>query len=725
MRLKLLVCGVTTILPALLLTGCGVNSATVGVSANVSSPAYHGTAMGGQKPVVGATVYVVAMGSSGYGSQGKILATATTDSGGNFSFPAGAYTCPQGDTPIYLMSLGGNAGYGTNTSIVEAAGLGACSIVPSEYVVMNEVTTIATAFALSHYFTTTLGGTNLSNADGDWFGGPSTPSTPGLVNYSVGMSLANTYTLASIIELDKGLPNSPVTPSASNGNFGYTNDYAKLYSLANALGACINSAQGSTQCNDLFLYTTPPTGGTAPSDTLQAAVQIALNPQGQYASQLYTLSTTTPPPAAFGDTLSAAPNDWSISVSYTTPTLGLGVDTGTISTLDIDATNLVWFPSNLASATGIAYFDPTTIYSNYQSSNFNGFNGPYNFSSPNTQVHPEALAIDANSYAWMGDTQSINVGAYFTYDANPADGASVPFAGPTNTSDTVFTNSVDIAGDGTIVMATNNNNGTYGLGTISNDYSTYSLDTSFSFTLPVSTVTSDIGDNLALATSNPTGAGFSMHGYYVPVDTSSTPYYTWPTDTSLFTTQDFAGQAVWIGTPNGTSDYVYLRSYTGLGGGTVDEICLYSKKTCYELQNGSGGYDTSVKAVAVDGADNLWITQNKNGGVLHIPINSAGAAGGLQYVAGSTSTSKVPNYELLHGASVSTTGAPNTAPSPEGIAIDNAGNVWVTNAGCTTTGCTPGSFTLTEIIGAAAPTITPISGQITSGSDLVGTEPQY
>jgi hypothetical protein len=108
-----------------------------------------------------------------------------------------------------------------------------------------------------------------------------------------------------------------------------------------------------------------------------------------------------------------------------------------------------------------------------------------------------------------------------------------------------------------------------------------------------------------------------------------------------------------------------------------------------------------------------------------VPINNPAGAGGLEYVVGSPTTGKIPNYELLHGASVTSIGDAETAPSPEGVAIDNAGNVWVTNAGCTTTSCTPGSFTLTEIIGAAAPSITPVSGQITSGSSLVGTEPQY
>ena len=61
---------------------------------------------------------------------------------------------------------------------------------------------------------------------------------------------------------------------------------------------------------------------------------------------------------------------------------------------------------------------------------------------------------------------------------------------------------------------------------------------------------------------------------------------------------------------------------------------------------------------------------------------------------------------------------------PYGIGVDATGNVWMSNAGCNVTGCTPGNFTLTEIVGAAAPTITPVSAQITSGN-LVGTPPTH
>ncbi len=49
---------------------------------------------------------------------------------------------------------------------------------------------------------------------------------------------------------------------------------------------------------------------------------------------------------------------------------------------------------------------------------------------------------------------------------------------------------------------------------------------------------------------------------------------------------------------------------------------------------------------------------------------------------------------------------------PGGIGIDNTGNVWISNVGCNTRNCTPGAFVLSEVIGGAVPTITPISAQV-------------
>ena len=108
---------------------------------------------------------------------------------------------------------------------------------------------------------------------------------------------------------------------------------------------------------------------------------MALNPLSNVTA-LFNLINSTP---AFIPYLSAPPNDWTIGVSYTTPSLGLGVDIGTQGTLDIDASGKIWFPSNGAGNAGAAYFDPVS----------QSFNGPFNSTG---LVHPQQVAIDANGY---------------------------------------------------------------------------------------------------------------------------------------------------------------------------------------------------------------------------------------------------------------------------------------------------------------------------------------
>ena len=143
------------------------------------------------------------MGTSGYGSTGIVLASTLTDSNGNFSFAPGAYSCPQSNTQVYLMGIGGNAGAGNNGSAVEAAALGDCATAKNGFVVMNEVTTAAAAFVLSHFFSTTLGGANGAN---DWFGGPSTTSG-GTTVYSQGLVMGDDVTIPTIISNASGAPN--------------------------------------------------------------------------------------------------------------------------------------------------------------------------------------------------------------------------------------------------------------------------------------------------------------------------------------------------------------------------------------------------------------------------------------------------------------------------------------------------------------------------------------
>ena len=106
---------------------------------------------------------------------------------------------------------------------------------------------------------------------------------------------------------------------------------SEIDTLANILAACINSAgPASTACAALF--SNAKNGSNTPTDTAAAAINIAHNPGANIAA-LYGLQTGS---AAFQPMLSAAPNDFTIAVSYN----GGGLDCP--EDIAIDAAGNVW-----------------------------------------------------------------------------------------------------------------------------------------------------------------------------------------------------------------------------------------------------------------------------------------------------------------------------------------------------------------------------------------------
>ncbi len=170
----------------------------------------------------------------------------------------------------------------------------------------------------------------------------------------------------------------------------------------------------------------------------------------------------------------------------------------------------------------------------------------------------------------------------------------------------------------------------------------------------------------------------------------------------LSATNANSGQVVYTGGIN------YISSVSAPTTGPTDALCDYQNGACNTINVNTATIRHGLQGMALDGNNNLWVSESANGGVLQVPVANA-------------ANTTVVATEFLHDTAANGGGTP-TATRPYGIGIDATGNVWMTNAGCTTTGCTPGSFTLTEVVGAGVPTITPVSAQITGGS-LVGTRP--
>ena len=657
-----------SLLPVLLvLTGCALSD-NQPVSADVSGSAMQGSVYGGQQPVSGATVALFAVGTSGYGAGATQLGSSvTTDANGNFNFPAGSYTCPFPNTPVYLTAKGGNAGYTTNANIMLAAGIGPCSGAASVSLNLNEISTVATAFALSHFFTTTLGASST-----DAFGG----TAAGGGTYNAGLMMANTYTIPAVLSI----PSGTALPSTAT----VTREAAKLNTLANIIAACVNSGGGaagsSTACGTLFTNTTPPATSanpnpTAPTDTLQAAVQMALYPY-QNVATLFNLPPATSPFVG----LSTRPNDFTLGISYTATNLGLGINSaaamGGSSNIDIDASGRIWFPSNSATAHGLADFDPTT----------GTFNGPY----ATTLTQPQYVTVD-------------NVGNIFGTDLSAPKIAGVATSNPGGTV-TLFQQ-----GAGTTVGP---------IGATSNATVSNALVYAVTASNGAAALWIEQGGNQGAAISYtypPTGVApynYANPNSYYEVEsatngTSSPCLFEGP---YTYQGQNYGNQtqATTTGSPcvsGGVAQVDEVGNESVSVASTVNQLCSYNYAQCF-----APVVPVNVpEGIAIDGDSNLWIANSGNAS-----ISTLKYSGGTHTNADYQLTSPV--------AYVHNTSNGGTVVKPYGIAIDNSGNVWVSNAGCvstTGTACAPGSFVLSELIGAGAPTVTPVVAATTNANHVV------
>ncbi|MGI4829015.1 MAG: hypothetical protein ACRYFU_12605 [Janthinobacterium lividum] len=633
------------LLPAAgLLSGCamGPQGASTNVTPQATSKTVTGKTFGGQQAVAKAAIAVYQYGTSGYGSTGTQLATTTTDSGGNFTL---SYTCTDPNAPVYILSLGGQPGPNiTNAVIAEGSAIGTCSASESAYVTISEISTVALAFSLSHFFSAT-------NADGttsDHFGAPASLSNA--------ISLVNSHLIPTILDVENGYPRQSTAT--------FTNESSKIITLADILGSCVNSdGAGSPSCSSLFSYATTP-GGAVPTDTLQAAVNIALNP-GLNVAGLYSL---VPPSGSspFAGSLTRQPNDWTLAVNYITPTLGLGADTHTVTTLDIDTNGRVWFPSNLPGAAGVGYFDPGT----------SAFSAPLVAAG---LVRPEQVAIDVNGYVWATDLESSNVAGYST--SNPTAAPTVlSIAGTTSTALTVLD-------DNTFRVAIVNSANEPALAEINTAAETTG---GASYTAIPNSAPAGSQGYIGASVAGDTVGGLGISGtdtqqgnmfdiYADPTSAESSVFFYSGAD---------SGQIAFNG-----DDFIVAR-----GGfyNSTDGICSFVERNCYAMANQD--FLRHPSGLAVDGSGNLWLADIFGSEVQEIPRTN----GNLLNANG-----QAPNQVYPHG---SADGA--TIVQAGGIGVDATGNVWVSNVSCYAVGCTPGPFVLSELLGAGVPTINPVAAQV-------------
>jgi hypothetical protein len=361
--LRALFCALAIASFSLAVAGCGSNHLSLPSSASTSSFSLQGHAFGGQQPIAGATIHLYIASTAGYGAAATSAYpySTKTDASGGFNI-TNEYTCPA-NAMVYLTATGGNPGLGSiNNNIAEMAALGPCSnLTSATNIEMNELTTVASVYALSAFM---KGPANLG-----------TSATNG-----AGLALA----FADVNELVNTSTGALPGPSLPTGSILPT---ATMNTLADILGACINSAGGTagdkSPCGNLFAATTPP-GGTSPTDTVTAALNIAQNP----ALNVSTLFGLLPSQLPFMPQLPSAPNDWMLAVTYAPGTLS------SPSAIAIDAYGNAWITNRAGSS--VSELTHTGALASGSS-----YSGALSSAS--------ALALDASGNPWVAEAGNNSV----------------------------------------------------------------------------------------------------------------------------------------------------------------------------------------------------------------------------------------------------------------------------------------------------------------------------
>ena len=597
------------------LTGCALP--TISSDAPVAAKAMQGKVYGGQQPVSGAHVYLMAatvsgVGNAGYGLAATSLLTAAqtgnsdsigayvlTGTNGTFTI-TGDYTCPSASTQIYLYVRYGTAGFGTNTSLGMMAALGNCYNVfnasPLGTYQVNELTTVAAAYALAGFM--------------------SDPQHISIPQYaSAATQTSNTIDQLAINDLANAFQNANNLVNTTTGaaqtsiySGNGTPNSAQVITLANILASCVNSSgavtgpSSPTACYTLFNNAGSSGGsnGTIPSDTATAIVNIAHHPYTSSAvtGNLYGLATGTAPFTG-GD--SAQPADFTVGISFT----GGGMNQNYC--LAVDAAGNIWTASPFSQT--LTELTPGGSINQFGGFNVNGMNGPY------------GMAVDTAGNVWIPEDINNSL-SEFTSSGAAATGS--PFSGGG------LNNPYAAAIDGSGNIWVSNDGGTPSLSKFASNGTTSTGPFSGGgLALPQFNAV-DASGNIWLA-----NAGVSTVSKFSSTGTPSGTGYATGAGSAYGVAVDNSGN-IWVGTTNG------IAKLSGTTGAALTGSPFANNGT------------VSARSIAIDGAGTAWITNYNNNGV-----NAFSNSG--------TALSPSSGY----------TGAATNGPYA--IAVDGSGNIWVTN----------------------------------------------
>jgi sugar lactone lactonase YvrE len=607
-----------------LVAGCGSSPSGTVINPPPPPPDFTvtGKVVGGQQPVGGAEVEIFAAGASGYGSGGTLLANAaTTDASGNFTLD-GNVACPSASAPIYITASGGTVGSAaSNSAIGMMAAIGTCgSLSTPPTITVDEVTTVAAVWALAPFL---KAGGHLGTSSGN---------AQGLVNAFDNVN--NLVTLATGA--------APGTSAPANATIPTT----KINTLADILAACVDSSS-STACSTLFAAATP-AGGSAPDNTLDAALSIARNP-GSNVAALFALASTAAP---FQPALTAAPPDWTLAVTYK------GGGLSTPGSIALDATGNVWVANYFASVTELSNSGQVV-------SPAGGFTG-------GGLTESYGLTANSDGSVWVTDEQS-------TGSVNGGEGSVTVL----NSAGTVTSGASGYSGGGVFfpIAAAADTDGSVWI-------ANYGDSSATRFSLAGSAISSSTGFGsgqlegpVAVAIDASHNAWFANQaaasGSVTSISADGTKVNTIVVGgeaPSGIATDSVADSA------NAATGHVWTANYYTA---SVSELALHSDGSMTVVSTGyTGGGLEHPNGIAVDGAGNVWVGNYRGSSITEL----AGAGSSAPGTPISPSTG--------FGSDASLT-------APFAVAVDASGNVWVSNQG---------SSTITQFVGTATPVKTPVLG---------------
>ena len=644
--------------------------APVIITTLATGPALTGVVQAGTQPVVGASVSLYAAGTAGYGSAATLIyspsgaPTATTDKSGSFTVSAG-YSCPQPASQMYLVAIGGQVGDNTpNPNLGLMTALGNCSSLSSSAVVINEVTTVASAAAIAQFAANDALTGNRSYL---YLGAPSTNLT-GLEN-----AFASVDNLVDITS-GQAIFNNPAGNAAV--------PYAEINTLADNLNTCTATGGGvegdGSACGMLFsdadlLGYSAAYASTPPTDTLQAAINIAQHPNLSdfgYKTDVTSLSLLATLASPFQPILNAAPTDLSISLNFT----GGGglLMTSTANSLALDGSGNLWI-TDTAGNRVIEWNDAGTPIS------------PAGGFTTTSLTAPGPVAIDTSGDVWICDSNGLTV-----IDSLATEIQGSPFIGGGLTGTCQGS-----AFDGLGNLWTNNSSTVSKFNNLgvplspSTGYTIPISPTSNVLATPLAPITIDDSGDVWVGVSDPSAPGPLYlaeldNGSGAPNFLTPIPPNTGPplnlVDTTIsdLTQTQIAintGGTVWV--PGMTAGTPLEKVSPYAGAGTTDQVTAG-----YSPAGGANPF-TDARGVAIDGANFVW-------------VGSTGASGTASLPAGLTKISASSNSNFAHYD------APSLVNRALVIAIDSSGNVWVLLD----------NNTVTEYVGLATPAVTPLSAAV-------------